>query len=111
MWRVNPSSARRFSATSMGGAGGLVAESGAPGYVRKAVDWAHTPDHFLRPYFREATIQADLDALVNAQMADGGWPVPWPPISPACELEWRGWITLGALLTLRANGRLSEDES
>lgn len=88
-------------------AGGLVAESGATGYVRKAVDWAPTPDHFLRPYFREATIQADLDALVDAQLADGGWPVPWPPISPACELEWRGWITLGNLLILRANDRLT----
>lgn len=88
-------------------AGGLVADSGATGYVRKALDWAPTPDHPLRRYFSEAAIQSDLDALVSAQMADGGWPVPWPTVSPACELEWRGWLTVDTLLTLRANGRLA----
>jgi hypothetical protein len=85
---------------------GLVADVHAEGYVRKPLDWAPTPDHPLRSLFDEATIAANLDALMAAQSADGGWNIAWPPISSACENEWRGWITLNNLLTLRANGRL-----
>jgi hypothetical protein len=50
-------------------------------------------------------IEAHLDALVDAQGEDGGWPVPWPVWTPATGPEWRSWITIGALRTLRANGR------
>jgi hypothetical protein len=85
---------------------GLAAESGATGYVKKALDWAPTPDDPLRAFFRADEIAANLDALVAEQRPDGGWPISWPPLSPGCELEWRGWVTLSALLTLRANGRL-----
>lgn len=87
-------------------AAGIIAEAGDEGYVRKLLDWAPTPDHPLRQYFRAEAIENNLDALAAGQQADGGWTIPWPPLSPACELEWRGWVTLGALLTLRANGRL-----
>ena len=89
-------------------ASGLVADITATDYVRKPLDWAPTPDHPLRPLFDEATIQANLDVLTAGQQADGGWTIAWPPLSPGCELEWRGWVTLGALLTLRANERLAE---
>lgn len=85
---------------------GLVADARAAGYVRKPLDWAPTPDHPLREYFREADIAANLDALIADQREDGGWPITWRAASPSCELEWRGWVTLGALLALRANGRL-----
>jgi hypothetical protein len=87
---------------------GLVADVTATDYVRKPLDWAPTPDHPLRPLFDEATIQANLDVLIAGQQDDGGWPITWPPLSPGCELEWRGWVTLAALQTLRANGRLAE---
>ena len=87
-------------------ASGLVADISATDYVRKPLDWAPTPDHPLRPLFDEATIQANLDVLIAAQQEDGGWSITWPPLSPGCELEWRGWVTLAALQTLRANGRL-----
>ena len=86
---------------------GLVADARAAGYVRKPLDWAPTPDHPLRKHFREADIAANLDALIADQQADGGWPITWRAASQSCELEWRGWVTLGALLTLRANGRYS----
>lgn len=89
-------------------ASGLVAGLDATDYVRKPLDWAPTPDHPLRPWFDEATIQANLDVLLANQQDDGGWAITWPPISPGCELEWRGWVTLAALQTLRANGRVSE---
>ena len=66
----------------------------------------NTPEHPLRKYFREEDIAANLDAIVAGQQADGGWNITWQAVSPGCELEWRGWVTLGTLLTLRANGRL-----
>ncbi|MEZ4708135.1 MAG: hypothetical protein R3A44_13070 [Caldilineaceae bacterium] len=87
-------------------AAGLMADAAAEGYVRKPLDWAPAPGHPLRKYFKATEIEANLDVLAAGQQADGGWTIPWPPLSPACELEWRGWVTLGALLTLRANGRL-----
>lgn len=85
---------------------GLVADANSTGYVRKPLDWAPTPYHRLRPYFRAEQIQAHLDAIGADQLADGGWPITWDALSPSCALEWRGWITLSTLLTLRANGRL-----
>lgn len=88
-------------------ASGLVADAQAAGYVRKPLDWAPTPDHPLRGLFSEEQIQVNLDALIAGQREDGGWGITWEPISPGCELEWRGWVTRNALLTLRANGRLS----
>lgn len=87
-------------------AAGLVADVQAEGYVRKPLDWAPTPDHPLRPLFGQEAVAANLDLLQAGQQEDGGWTIAWPPVSPACGLEWRGWVTLGALLTLRANGRL-----
>lgn len=86
---------------------GMVAGLDSADYVRKPLDWAPTPDHPLRRLFDEATIQANLDVLLAGQQDDGGWQITWPPISPGCELEWRGWVTLAALQTLRANGRLA----
>jgi hypothetical protein len=88
-------------------ASGLVADVASTDYVRKPLDWAPTPDHPLRPLFDDATIQSNLDTLIAGQQQDGGWQITWPPISSSCELEWRGWVTLAALQTLRANGRLA----
>lgn len=85
----------------------LVAEVANEGYVRKPLDWAPAPDHPLRRYFSPEAIAANLDYLVAAQQADGGWNISWPAISPACELEWRGWVTLNALRALQAHGRLA----
>lgn len=87
-------------------AAGLVADAQATGYVRKPLDWAPTPQHPFRKHFRDEEIQANLDALIAGQQDDGGWNMTWPALSPGCELEWRGWITLGVLKTLQANGLL-----
>lgn len=83
---------------------GLVAEVHAEGYVRKPLDWAPTPGHPLRRYFGEESIRANLEILAAGQQADGGWNIFWPATSPGCEMEWRGWLTVDALRTLRANG-------
>lgn len=87
---------------------GLVAGINATDYVRKPLDWAPTPNHPLRALFDAATIQANLDVVTAGQHEDGGWSITWPALSPGCELEWRGWVTLRTLLTLQANGRLAE---
>ena len=87
---------------------GLVAEVGTAGYVRKALDWAPLPDNPLRVHFSEQEIKANLEEIAAGQQEDGGWGITWTPVSPGCEMEWRGWVTVGALQTLRANGYFSE---
>jgi hypothetical protein len=78
----------------------------AEGYVFPPLTWAPTPASPFSPLFSPETIEQHLDALVARQQPDGGWPISWGTISPAVELEWRSWVTVGALQTLRAYGRL-----
>ncbi len=85
---------------------GLIADVGSTEYVRRPLDWAPTPDHPLRKYFDHSVIEANLDAVLAEQGDDGGWDIAWPPLSPACRLEWRGWVTVSKLRMLRANERL-----
>jgi hypothetical protein len=58
-----------------------------------------------RALFTDAQIEADLDALQDAQQGDGGWMFDWLGWSPGQSVEWRGIVTLRALATLRAHGR------
>lgn len=88
-------------------AAGLVADAHDTGYSRKPLDWAPTPNHPFRAYFRDEEIKAHLDAIVAEQDEDGGWHISWPPLSPGCNLEWRGWVTLEKLRLLQANGVLA----
>lgn len=82
---------------------GLIADVQAEGYVRKPLDWAPTPRHPLRQYFDAADIRANLAIVASEQREDGGWEITFPPTSPGCHLEWRGWMTLANLLMLREN--------
>jgi hypothetical protein len=81
-------------------------ELGAAGEVHGPLDYAPLPDSIARPVFDDGTIADHLDHLAAAQRADGGWTFSWPAWSPLAELEWRGSITIEALVVLRANGRL-----
>ena len=65
------------------------------------------PDRRSRALFEESQIQAELDALERAQHKDGGWTFDWLGWSPGQSVEWRGIVTLRALATLAAHGRLS----
>ena len=78
----------------------------ASGYVKKPLDWAPTPESSCRRLFDDKVIAANLDALTARQQTDGGWTISWPPVSPLVELEWRGYVTVDALKTLRAYGRI-----
>jgi hypothetical protein len=76
------------------------------GYVKMPLDYAPTPQSWCRRLFSDEVIGEHLAALAAHQQPDGGWPISWPAVSPACELEYRAIVTLGALRTLRAYGQL-----
>lgn len=78
----------------------------ADGYVHMPLDYAPSPQSIARHLFDDATITTHLDALAHKQQEDGGWPITWSAVSPACELEGRGVVTLNTLTTLKAYGYL-----
>jgi hypothetical protein len=84
---------------------GRVVESDptATGHVFTPLDIAPFPDSMARRLFDDSLIEAHLQSLVRRQQADGGWSISWSPPGQAAELEWRGCVTVGALLSLRAN--------
>jgi hypothetical protein len=87
--------------------GGVVSlDPAAEGYVFLPLQFAPTPDSPQRGLFDDETIERHLDALVGRQQPDGGWLIGFEPPSPAALLEWRGSVTVSALQTLLAYGRL-----
>ncbi len=64
------------------------------------------PDGRSRALFTDGQIEADLDRLEHGQQEDGGWTFEWLAWSPGQTVEWRGALTLGALIRLRGHGRL-----
>ena len=77
----------------------------ALGEVHGPLDFAPEPDSLARALFDKQVIEAHLDHLARAQLADGGWTFNWPAWSPAAERDWRGLRTVDALRVLRSNGR------
>jgi hypothetical protein len=59
-----------------------------------------------RALFTDDQIEADLDLLQQRQQDDGGWTFDWLAWSSGQSVEWRGAVTLTALATLRAHGRI-----
>jgi len=80
----------------------------APGgdYALTPLHLAPTPSSLAGGLFAPDLLQAHLDALAAGQRRDGGWPITWRPPGPAALEEWRGRVTLEALLTLDAYGRV-----
>jgi hypothetical protein len=64
------------------------------------------PGRRSRALFTDAQIAADLDRLEREQQDDGGWTFDWLAWSPGQSLDWRGALTVRALATLRAHGRV-----
>ena len=91
----------RISAQLMAG-GHITYDPSASGYVFMPLAYAPSPQMMARRLFDTTTIERHLAALANKQQIDGGWPISWPAVSPACELESRGIVTLNALKTLKA---------
>jgi hypothetical protein len=65
------------------------------------------PGRRSRTLFTADEIEADLDRLEQGQREDGGWMFDWLDWSPGQRVEWRGGVTLRALATLAAHGRLT----
>lgn len=82
--------------------GHITYDPSASGYVFMPLVYAPSPQKMSHRLFDAATIQTHLAALAEKQQTDGGWPISWPAVSPACELEYRGIVTLNALKTLKA---------
>jgi hypothetical protein len=76
------------------------------GYIHKVLDWAPVRDSYANKFFSNADLQNHLQALVGQQQEDGGWPINWPPVSLGGEVEWRGWVTVERLKTLKSYGIL-----
>lgn len=80
-------------------------------YVLHPLEVAPTPDSPYAVLFADA-IQTNLDYLLDTQGADGAWsPVwSWAALNEAAwrkaEQEWKGVLTLDALLALAAWGRI-----
>jgi hypothetical protein len=72
---------------------------------QKLVALTPTAEDDTHTLFSDDVIEADLDALASAQQEDGGWPFNWLAWNAATALEWRGVVTVEALVTLRAYGR------
>ncbi len=64
------------------------------------------PGRRSRALFSGELIEADLDRLEQGQRDDGGWTFDWLAWSPGQSVEWRGAMTLRALATLTAHGRV-----
>jgi hypothetical protein len=80
---------------------------GAPGEVIRPLAFSPLPGRPSRKLFPAEIIHAELDRLEAEQHDDGGWAVDFTSYSPAAELDWRGYATVGAISILRANGRLT----
>ncbi|SDT09411.1 hypothetical protein SAMN04488543_3016 [Friedmanniella luteola] len=86
--------------------GRVVVGGGVEGEDLEPLTVAPWPDHAGARLYDTKTLDAALDALESGQAADGGWDFSWDHWNPAVVWETRGAVTLEALQTLRAYGRL-----
>ncbi len=84
----------------------LKVEAGVEGETMSALEVAPRPGHVGTRLFPQALVERQLDELAAEQKDDGGWDFTWARWNPAAAFEWRGVMTLQALTTLRAYGRL-----
>ncbi len=69
------------------------------------LNFAPRPESIARQLFSNSVIEAHLDKLASSQQEDGGWAFNWLAWNPLAALEWRGVVTIEALVTLKAYGR------
>lgn len=72
-----------------------------------ALELSPRPGTPSRALFTDELIERSLDTLESEQLDDGGWDFHFLHWSAGQIVEWRGIVTLAALHTLRAHGRLS----
>ncbi len=84
----------------------LRVQAGTAGEVIRPLEVAPWPEHAARRLYDDARIERELDRLAAEQQEDGGWAFTWAAWNPAVAWEWRGAVTVQALRTLKAYGRL-----
>ena len=88
------------------GARWFKAEPDSGSYGISPLQLVPAPDAAGRATFSDALLAVHLEHLLHTQEEDGGWPLTWTPPGPGAAQEWRGILTLEALVTLRAYGRI-----
>jgi hypothetical protein len=83
--------------------GRLIVTGGLSEEALRPLDLAPEPNRPVRALLDEAVVAADLERLSSGQEDDGGWTVDYQSYSPQAALEWRGYVTVRELVTLRAN--------
>ncbi|MEN8652279.1 hypothetical protein ABCR94_17160 [Streptomyces sp. 21So2-11] len=81
----------------------------APGEHHFPYDFAAVPGSMARGWFTDEEMSRSLDFLAAEQQEDGGWPIRWRQWAPGTALECRPMVTIDALLTLRAYGRVIDE--
>ena len=79
---------------------------GVEGEALRPLDLSPHPGRRSRELISDAQIEAHLDTVESTQQEDGGWRFDWLAWSPAQTTDWRGTVTIRALIWLRDNGRL-----
>jgi hypothetical protein len=87
--------------------GSVAVAGGAEGERLTPLALSDRPERRSRALFSDEQIGTDLDRLARGQQDDGGWTFDWLGWSPGQSVEWRGIVTLQALATLAAHGRIS----
>lgn len=71
-------------------------------YGLTPLDFSPTPTSYCRRIFSDEIIDDHLKELASQQTDDGGWQIQWEPPGEMARLEWRGYKTLKALITLKS---------
>ncbi len=83
------------------------------GYQLLPLDVAPTPDALLAATVDRKAVDAHLDYLIETQLPDGSWPVPWSwsfvdeAAWAQAERDWKGFIAVNQLRMLAAYGRIA----
>ncbi len=85
---------------------GTQPEGYSPGEIHHPHNFAKRPDSLARAWFSEEQIEQSLDHLASRQREHGGWEITWAVWTPAIAIEWSGLVTIDALKTLHAYGRV-----
>ena len=84
----------------------VVPVGGVEGETLRPLDLSPRPGSRSRDLVGQDEIDAHLDAVESEQQPDGGWRFDWLAWSPAQTTDWRGNVTLRALIWLRDHGRI-----
>jgi hypothetical protein len=86
--------------------GSIPVRGGAENERLTVLTLSERPGARSRTLFTDEQVEADLDQLEQGQQPDGGWMFDFGVWSPGQLAECRGLVTLEALATLGAHGRL-----